>query len=223
VNPATRSAAPIPMPGPALNKHGQVLGGKGRRSRERIIAETVELLRDTPVGELTMVAIVNRAGVTKAAFYLYFDDVAEVVLAALEEATGEFADVADLVTRPWPPERLFDSALAFVHAYFAIWSRHMAVLRARNVLADSGDGRFAANRTQAVHLVIAALTAKLAGTAHATPAADVPAKVYANVLLTAVERSATVTAMDLHGRSVESEQTSLALAHLLALALQPTA
>jgi AcrR family transcriptional regulator len=218
------SASPVPLipPTPAIpahNKHGQVLGGKGRRSRERIIVETVELLRDTPVGELTMVAIVGRAGVTKAAFYLYFDDVAEVVLAALEDATQEFAQVAHYVARPWPSERLFEGALAFVHAYFGVWTRHMAVLRARNVLADSGDERFVASRGEASRAAGAALTEKLAPCQG--PGTDVQPKALAKVLLTALERSATVTAMDLHGRSVEYEQTSRALAHLFALAIQP--
>jgi AcrR family transcriptional regulator len=205
---------------PLANKNGQVLGAKGRRSRERIVAETVALLGEMPVTDLSMAAIVRRAGITPAAYYLYFDDLGEAVLAALEDSTKEFAVVAGSVAKAWPAERVFDCALAFVHAYFDVWNRHMAVLRARNVLADSGDARFTANRSEATLPVVTALTAKLAAVLAEAPGAGFSPRVLANVLLTAIERSATVTALDLHGRSAESEETSRALAHLLEVSLR---
>jgi AcrR family transcriptional regulator len=206
---------------PALNKNGQVLGAKGRRSRERIVAETLALLAEGPVTDLNMALIVRRAGITPAAYYLYFDDVGEAVLAALEAPTQEFVELGALAARPWPPGQVYDCALAFVNAYFGVWKRHMAVLRARNVLADAADPRFEAIRAEASMTVVAALTEKLAARpprgGHAALASP---RMMTNVLLTSIERSAIVTALDLHGRSVESEETSRALAHLLELALE---
>lgn len=205
---------------PALNKNGQVLGAKGRRSRERILAETLALLAEGPVTDLNMALIVRRAGITPAAYYLYFDDVGEAVLAALETPTREFGELGALVAQPWPPGGVYDCALAFVNAYFAVWKRHIAVLRARNVLADSADPRFEAIRAEASVNVVTALTEKLAGRPHVGHAGAVEPRMMANVLLTAIERSAIVTALDLHGRSVASEETSRALAHLFELALE---
>jgi AcrR family transcriptional regulator len=205
---------------PALNKNGQVLGAKGRRSRERIIAETVALLAEGPVTDLNMALIVRRAGITPAAYYLYFDDVGEAVLAALEAPTREFVALGALAARPWPPGRVYDCALAFVNAYFGVWKRHMAVLRARNVLADAADPRFEAIRAEASMTVVAALTEKLAARPPRGHADAASPRMMTNVLLTSIERSAIVTALDLHGRSVESEETSRALAHLLELALE---
>jgi AcrR family transcriptional regulator len=205
---------------PALNKNGQVLGAKGRRSRERIVAETVALLEEVRVTDLNMALIVRRAEITPPAFYLYFDDVGEAVLAALEAPTQEFLELGALVARPWPPGQVYACALAFVNAYFGIWKRHMAVLRARNVLADSADPRFEAIRAEASVNVVAALTEKAAARPRGGHAAEVEPRMLANVLLTAVERSAIVMALDLHGRSVESEETSRALAHLLELSLE---
>jgi AcrR family transcriptional regulator len=202
-----------------MNKAGQVLGAKGRRSRDRIVAETVALLEEGPVTDLNMALIVRRAGITPAAYYLYFDDVGEAVLAALETPTQEFIDLGDFVARPWPQGEVYACALAFVNAYFAVWKRHIAVLRARNVLADSADPRFEAIRGRASTTVIAALTEKLARQPRSGHAADVEPRALANVLLTAVERSAIVTALDLHGRSVESKETSRALARLFELSL----
>ena len=205
---------------PALNKNGQVLGAKGRRSRERIVAETVALLAEGPVTDLNMALIVRRAGITPAAYYLYFDDVGEAVLAALEAPTQEFIDLGALAARPWPPGQVYDCALTFVNAYFAVWKRHMAVLRARNVLADAADRRFEAIRAKASTTIVAALTEKLAARPPGGHDAETSPRMMTNVLLTAIERSAIVMALDLHGRSVEAEETSRALARLLELALE---
>jgi AcrR family transcriptional regulator len=205
---------------PALNKNGQVLGAKGKLRRARILDETVALLHEVPVTDINMAMIVRRAGITPAAYYLYFEDVGEAVLAALEAPTAEFIALARLLDAPWPPDSIHDHALAFINSYFAIWQRHAAVLRARNVLADSADSRFEANRSLATASAAAALTAQLAaGIPPDRPITYAP-RVLASVLLTAVERSAIVTALDLHNRSRERDETSLALAHLFELALK---
>jgi AcrR family transcriptional regulator len=210
---------------PPMNKNGQVLGPKGRRSRERIIAETVALLAETPVTDLNMALIVRRAGITPAAYYLYFEDVGEAMLAALEAPTAEFIalGLGPLVAPPWPQGKVYDCALAFVNAYFGIWKRHIAVLRARNVLADAADPRFEAIRAAASATVTAALADQLAARPCRGHADLVEPRLLASALHTAVERSAIVTALDLHGRSVESEETSRALAHLFELSLEAAA
>jgi len=199
------------QPALTFNRQGQLLGAKGRRSRETIIAETVALLQDAPVEALTMAAIVRRANVTPAAYYLYFQDVGEAVLAALEAATAEFAVVAELLAKPWPSDRLFACAQEFVDAYFGVWNRHTGVLRARNALADSGDARFIENRSIASLPVVIGMQRKAEELGRRTVDSQSSPSDLTAVIFTALERYSTVIALSIYTDEIDYRDVSKSL------------
>src|ERR1700752_3349816 len=63
---------------------------KGDRQRGRIIDAVAELLADVPFADLSVARIAQLAGVTRSAFYFYFESKYAVVSAALEQVWAEF-------------------------------------------------------------------------------------------------------------------------------------
>ncbi|KSQ25058.1 TetR/AcrR family transcriptional regulator [Pseudomonas aeruginosa] len=126
----------------SMNKQGQVLGRKGQETRQRLMAATRRLLFTHPLVDITAVAISKAAGTSSASFYMYFDDVQDVLYSLALEAGEDMANVSKLLEEPWPVERFEEEALRLIEALNGVWSRHREVLRYRNLEADRGDPRF---------------------------------------------------------------------------------
>jgi AcrR family transcriptional regulator len=189
---------------PQTNRRGQLLGGKGQRTRLNIVNETLDMLAAGPLGEVTMANVTKRLGLNAAAFYRYFKDIGEVLVEALDRLTQDTDALLPLVEKDWPTAEIHPHALAFVDAYFDLWRRHAPLIRARNSLADAGDPRFVACRREAARALTVALTQKL------EPAIPLPSTaaspyVMASLLMTVVERTATVTE---HGRYADVQSWS---------------
>ncbi|MBK5351189.1 TetR/AcrR family transcriptional regulator [Pseudomonas sp. TH41] len=125
-----------------MNKQGQTLGRKGLETRQRLMSATRRLLYTHPLPDITAVAIAKAAGTSSASFYMYFDDVQDVLYALSLDAGEEMAGVARLLEHPWEPARYEEEALRIVESMNLVWSRHREVLRYRNLEADRGDPRF---------------------------------------------------------------------------------
>lgn len=105
---------------------------RSRRSYNRILDATAELLADRPFDEITVDEIVERAGYTKGAFYHRFDSkavllrhlVARLTTGALE-AWDEFLD-----PEAWSGAPLGDFLEAFVRRLVTIHSRSAHLMRA---------------------------------------------------------------------------------------------
>lgn len=122
----------------SMNKQGQVLGRKGQETRQRLMAATRRLLFTHPLVDITAVAISKAAGTSSASFYMYFDDVQDVLYSLALEAGEDMANVSKLLEEPWPVERFEEEALRLIEALNGVWSRHREVLRYRNLEADRG-------------------------------------------------------------------------------------
>jgi AcrR family transcriptional regulator len=227
---ARSKSRPLPKPpggkvaGIKENKSGQSLGSKGRRTRERVIA-TTRMLLEASGGQIPAVAAIARAAkISAPTFYLYFEEVGEIILSVLQQMENELEPVIELLAGSWPTEECYDHARAFVTAYFVYWTKHAALLRVRNRLADEGDKRFVILRTKSVGHLTAILASKLVlpvtqGRVIATR------EEMAIVLICALERSATVLVLGLYPNpTTDGRRNPLInpLAQLIATVMGPT-
>jgi len=125
-----------------VNKQGQVLGRKGQETRRRLMTATRRLLCTSSPVDLTAVAIAKAAGTSSASFYMYFDDVQDVLYALSLLAAEDMGQVIGFFDQGWNVDDLESEALRLVEAFNDVWSRHREVLRYRNLEADRGDMRF---------------------------------------------------------------------------------
>jgi len=128
------------------NQQGQTLGRKGLQTRQKLMAAARKLLEVYSPVELTAVSIAKEAGTSSASFYMYFEDVRDVLYALAGEAAVDMAAIHDVVRQLWEPGAVRQSALTLVQQFNAVWERHRQVLRFRNMEADRGDPRFEALR-----------------------------------------------------------------------------
>jgi AcrR family transcriptional regulator len=124
------------------NKQGQKLGRKGHETRLKLVEAARRLLgRLSPV-DLTAVAIAKEANISSASFYMYFDDVPDVLYALSQVAGEEMLRVREIVDEPWEPHNVEQQAKRMVETLNDIWRNHREVLRFRNLEADRGNPRF---------------------------------------------------------------------------------
>jgi len=170
------------------NLHGQRLGRKGRVTRERILAATIELVEktDEPV---TLGAVARAVGLGMTSIYNYFTDFTELLLAVLEPVMGSAHDeYFALVREYWADDELHDRAVEFVRAYHAFWARHTGLLHLRNSLADQFDVRIMHQRVNSTRPLIGLFVAQMdpRGVLGDT------AVLMATTLMTGIERSITL-------------------------------
>jgi AcrR family transcriptional regulator len=218
--PAVEKAATLAQSGPVphFNRKGQQLGEKGLRTRAAIIAETLALLPSKPLSEVTMAAVTKRIGIDAAAFYRYFADIGEVLLAALERANDEADDLRPLLQADWPPKDVRAQALVFVDAYHELFKRHAPLLRARNSLSDAGDPRFLDSRIELARGLTEDLAKKLGSADHVAEGQVTPFGM-ASLLIMSVERAATLRAQEIYKTGPEWADFRLGLADMIGAAI----
>jgi AcrR family transcriptional regulator len=172
------------------NLNGQRLGRKGRDTRDRIIAATQSLLegpRDVPI---TLSAVAREASLGMTSLYSYFNDLTELLLAALEPvmAKADQAYIGHLRAR-WPDVTLNAHCMEFVSALHGFWQQNSRILHLRNHMADQQDKRMMEHRVAAARPIISLLVAQM----DQDPAnTDSQAAGMATVLYTGIERVVTV-------------------------------
>ena len=124
------------------NKQGQTLGPKGHATRKRLMDAAERLLKTHSPVELTAVSVAKEAGTSSATFYMYFDDIKDVLFALAELAGKDMERTLATLDKPWPSDKLEAKALEFVEKFYAVWHKHREVLRFRNLEADRGDPAF---------------------------------------------------------------------------------
>ena len=80
-------------------RRGKARSLQREETRARLIDATVELLRANSLMELAATDIAGRAGLSNAAFYVYFRDVYDAVLAACAHAEQVSPDLLALLER----------------------------------------------------------------------------------------------------------------------------
>lgn len=133
-----------------VNQNGQRIGAKGQRTRQRLIDVTVELLQTHGLRDLTVAEVARVAETSSATFYVYFDGVPDVVLAALENSSQTSPRLLALVDEDWVGNDGLGKAREFVELYCSLWNENATVFRVRNLAAEEGDQRFIEARRNSV-------------------------------------------------------------------------
>jgi len=169
--------------GATQNQYGQRMGAKGRRTRERLLDATADLMEARAVRDLKVTEIAARAGAATSTFYLYFDDVVEAVLAVTERLEQYTPELEDLLQEDWTTRTAIAKARAVVTAYVDFWDQHHAILRYRNLAAEEGDARFREARHRSTARILDLVRGKVAA---AGPPVDPTAA--ATAVMTLMER-----------------------------------
>lgn len=139
---------------------GQPLGERGLRTRRRILEAVGAAIQQRGLRGLRLADIADEVGVKPPAFYQYFSDIDEAILALCREA-GELVPPLEMDAGGWDTGP-GGGARPFVEQFFGYWDEHRALLTARHLAIMSGDDRFQEVADDAFRPVAAALQAKIA-------------------------------------------------------------
>jgi AcrR family transcriptional regulator len=129
---------------------GRVPGRRGRATRDRLTACTLNMLQDRNYRDLKVVDIAREAGTSPATFYQYFPDVESAILTLAEEMAE---DGNDRLTRivlegDWKVRKAYETAESIADAYFSFWEDNSALMRVLDLTSLEGDERFRSIRTR---------------------------------------------------------------------------
>jgi len=119
-------------------------GRRGRATRQRLLDATAALLEAGPYRTLTVVDIARDAGTSPAAFYQYFADAEDAVLALAAELADSAGPVlaTSITGVDWSGDDTLVGALGVADAFIELWERDRAILRVVDLATDEGDQRF---------------------------------------------------------------------------------
>lgn len=100
---------------------------KGDERRTALLAALEEHLRDSSLDDINVADISRRAGVTRSAFYFYFDNLAAAVGALMEDLNDEAYAAAELLGGDGP---MRDRVAAAIRATVHQWGEHLHLYRA---------------------------------------------------------------------------------------------
>jgi AcrR family transcriptional regulator len=201
----------------AVNQNGQRLGAKGRRTRQRLIDVTIDLLETRGLRDLTVAEVARTAETSAATFYVYFEGVTEVVLAALDHADLNQPELMALLDEDWCTERGLGLARDFVQLYCQIWAVNRTVFRVRNLAAEEGDPRFLAARIRCAEPIMRALATRVEAAQRAGKVtASLHAVSTAGAIMTLLERLAAVGPMTRRENGLTFETLIDSSAHMIA-------
>lgn len=124
---------------------------RGDQRRSALLQALDDLLREKTLDQVNVAEISRRAGVTRSAFYFYFESKAAAVLALMADLYDAASDATDLLAKAEgePGERirqaldsLFDSVDASPHTYRALLAARAANPQVREAW-DAGRAEFA--------------------------------------------------------------------------------
>lgn len=100
---------------------------RGDHRRTALLESLDHLLLEGSLDSINIADISRRAGVTRSAFYFYFENKAAAVAALMEEMYDESFAAADLLGGEGPPGERVE---AMVRSLFGAWDRHEHLYRA---------------------------------------------------------------------------------------------
>jgi AcrR family transcriptional regulator len=170
----------------AVDTKQRPLGPRARRTRERLLQTTSELLTERGLRGLSVVEIARRAETSPATFYQYFGDALEATLVLADAASADLAPLLGQIGGSFAGDDGLDRARTFVASFLDLWERHRAVWRVRNHSAEEGEARFRRVRRKALRPLIDRLSETFVAS-HAQPAEGVHPYAVASALLTILE------------------------------------
>jgi AcrR family transcriptional regulator len=100
---------------------------RGDKRRSALLESLDHYLRDGSLDSINIADISRRAGVTRSAFYFYFENKAGAVAALMEEMYDESSAAAELLRGDGTPAQNIE---AMVRALFSTWDKHQHLFRA---------------------------------------------------------------------------------------------
>jgi AcrR family transcriptional regulator len=100
---------------------------RGDRRRTALLEALDQHLRESSLDSINIADISRSAGVTRSAFYFYFDNKAAAVAALMNEMYDESMDAADLLRGDGTPA---ERVAGMVRGLFSAWERHEHIYRA---------------------------------------------------------------------------------------------
>lgn len=167
-NPIQQGPAPSPprrIAGEVVhNLNGQRLGRKGLVTRGRILEAARKLIDERDDLQISLSAIAAEASLGMTSLYNYFGDLADVVLALLDELATE-AEAAYLVRmrQRWTDDELADQCRQFVFAFFEFWAQNANIYHVRNNLTDRRDPKMIAYRVPVAEEMIGLIVFQMDG------------------------------------------------------------
>lgn len=144
----------------ATSANGQPLGERGLRTRQRILEAVGAAVQQHGLRGIRLADIADEVGFRAPAFYQYFADLDEAILALCEEA-GDLVPSFEMEPDGWGKDHP-NGTRPFVEQFFRYWDEHRPLLTARHVAIMSGDTRFQSAANEAFRPVAEALQAEIA-------------------------------------------------------------
>ena len=148
---------------------GRVPGERGRRTRQRLLDATVELLATTSWRSVKVTDIARQARTSPATFYQYFANVEQAIRVLAEGMVDQAGQLAELVGGDWSEAASWDTARAVTEGFLGYWEDNRAVFRVVDLATEEGDGQLRGIRVRALNAVTVAL-AQVIATASPSPA-----------------------------------------------------
>lgn len=173
------------------NLLGQRLGRKGRDTRQRILDGLARRLAQDDGAPVSLSAVAREASVAMTTLYIYFADLGELILAALEPVVEDAQSLQVMLRPRWSDAQLPECCKAYVQAHQEFWRCNARVLHLRNSFADAGDRRFLRARIDLAAPLIRGLIRQMDGEPEAVGSICFHVAV---LMMTGIERvSTTVT------------------------------
>ncbi len=125
-----------------LNQHGQKMGRKGRETRQKIMNVALQMLEHRSYKDLTVAEVAQEAGVSSSTFYVYFEDIEDVLFACVQSAALDLGELYDTLKQDWSADNLQSCVQRYVDVYNKLWEKYRVELRVRNLEADQGNLKF---------------------------------------------------------------------------------
>jgi AcrR family transcriptional regulator len=149
---------PLAEAGNALSTtDGRVPGERGRLTRQRLLAATVELLTTTSWRSVKVTDIARRAQTSPATFYQYFGNVEQAIHVLAEGMVDQAAELSELVGGDWSDGASWGTALTVTEGFLAYWEDNRAVFRVVDLATEEGDAQLRGIRVRALNAVTIAL------------------------------------------------------------------
>ena len=144
------------------NQHGQKMGRKGKETRQKIMDVTLKMLENRSYKDITVSEVAQEAGVSSSSFYVYFEDIEDVLFSCVKAAALDLGDLHEILDEEWDLDNLLAQVQRFVDTYNQLWAKYQVELRIRNLEADQGNVRFLNMRVETTRDILQKLGKKIA-------------------------------------------------------------
>jgi AcrR family transcriptional regulator len=127
----------------------RVPGARALRTRQRLLGAVDALIREIPFHQVTTAHVTQRAGLSPPAFYRYFADLGDAIVALTPRMAASVHGIAEIVRAgDWSRRNAASSVHPVTEALEAFWAEHRALYRVTELMAEEHDPRFTAVKAE---------------------------------------------------------------------------